>query len=157
VRVHIRARRESDVPRCVELLAAVHRADGYPLRWPADPDSWLRPDGTLAAYVAEDGAAIVGHVLLVDAVSGGDAEVSRLFASPGRRRGGVGTALLRRAERRATELGRTRLVLEVYDERAAATFYERAGWRRAGVQPADWALADGTLPLFAHYDRALRP
>lgn len=44
----------------------MHRADGYPMTWPAGPVAWLSPPTTLAAFVAVDAVDdVVGHVLLV--------------------------------------------------------------------------------------------
>jgi hypothetical protein len=64
----IRIRRQDDIGRCVELLATVHAADGYPLLWPADPAAWLTPANVLHAWVAEDERAVMGHVVLCSAV-----------------------------------------------------------------------------------------
>lgn len=37
----VRARRPHDIPGCVDALAAVHAAGGYPMPWPADAAGWL--------------------------------------------------------------------------------------------------------------------
>lgn len=39
----IRTRQPADLDRCVAARLAVHRADAYPLNWPADPHRWLSP------------------------------------------------------------------------------------------------------------------
>ncbi len=41
----LRLRRPGDLPECVAALAEVHREDGYPTRWPAQPAAWLSPAG----------------------------------------------------------------------------------------------------------------
>jgi len=143
----VRAREASDVERCVRLLEAVQRADGYPGRWPADPAAFLRPSGMLAAWVAVAGDAIVGHVTLRDHIPehgipywagatglapGRLACVSRLFVSPDRRGDGLGGALLDAASARARRDG-LRPVLDVVDTGGdAIALYERRGWRRVG-------------------------
>jgi hypothetical protein len=62
--VRTRDRQPTDVPRCVAVLAEAHRADHYPLTWPADPAGWLTPATTGHAWVAEIGAAVAGHVVV---------------------------------------------------------------------------------------------
>jgi hypothetical protein len=37
----IRARRSEDLDLCVEVLREVRLANGYPVKWPSDPRSWL--------------------------------------------------------------------------------------------------------------------
>lgn len=153
----MRPRRQSDIAACIEVLAAVHAADGYPLRWPADPLGWLTQDNLLAAWVAEDAHTVVGHVALCTAA--GDAAaplwsaaagfqpehlavISRLFVAPDARGHGLGAALL--AEASAEARRRDLLpVLEVLDQdRGAVALYERVGWRHVASVPAPWALAD---------------
>ena len=58
----IRERRESDLALCLELALAVKARDGYPPRGPVDIEHFLAPPEQLAAWVAEDGSALVGHV-----------------------------------------------------------------------------------------------
>src|SRR5688572_5662065 len=41
----VRPRTDDDLDVSVRVLAAVHRADGYRVNWPADPPSWLSPPG----------------------------------------------------------------------------------------------------------------
>jgi hypothetical protein len=50
--VGVRARSGADLAACVRGLADVHRTDGYPLNRPADPPSWLSPDGLRHARAA---------------------------------------------------------------------------------------------------------
>ncbi|MFD0026358.1 GNAT family N-acetyltransferase [Streptomyces sp. NPDC058382] len=157
----IRRRRDDDMKACVEALATVHEADRYPARWPADPAGWLTPDGLLDAWVALDGADVLGHVALTgtDPVMAADAglrpdelvAVSRLFATASARRRGVASALLATAET-AAAAGGLRLVLEVEDGGSAAVaLYERAGWRHVASRPGDWTTADGRTALLHTY------
>lgn len=99
----VRPRTATDLATCVRVLADVHRADGYPMAWPADPSSWLSPDGVQGAWVAESGGTPVGHAVVTgpgdDARPAADRLValSRLFVAPHRRGDGVATALVRTA------------------------------------------------------------
>ena len=77
----VRDRAEEDLGACVRLLRNVHEADGYPMRWPADPRAWLAPPGRPFVAVADGNVA--GHVLITPA-----GELSRLFVDPARRAGG---------------------------------------------------------------------
>jgi GNAT superfamily N-acetyltransferase len=150
----IRVRRRDDVANCVEVLAAVHAADGYPLLWPADPAAWLTPTNLLRAWVAEDDGRLMGHVALCSAV--GDAAaplwsaasglppqrlgvVAKLFVAPSARGRGGGATLLAHACAEAGRRGlRPALEVLAHDKRAIA-LYERAGWRRVASVPAPWA------------------
>lgn len=158
---HIRHRRDDDLKACVEALATVHEADRYPAEWPADPGGWLTPDRMLDAWVAVEGADVLGHVALTrtddalaaDAGLAQDelASVARLFATASARRRGVARALLATATAAAAAEG-LRLVLEVEDGGGAAiALYERAGWRHAGTRAGDWATADGRTALLHTY------
>jgi [ribosomal protein S18]-alanine N-acetyltransferase len=154
--VLIRPRRPSDLDGCVAALAAVHAADRYPLAWPADPVRWLiGSERTLAAWVADDGAKVVGHVVLGD----GSAEsalaaavglppqrigvVLRLFVVPFARGEGLGERLLDAAAREASARA-LRLCLEVIERSGAAiALYQRLGWQHVGTGIADWTAPDG--------------
>jgi GNAT superfamily N-acetyltransferase len=154
--MNIRVRRQDDFARCVEVLAAVHAADGYPLLWPADPAVWLTPANLLRAWVAEDDGRVTGHVALCSAL--GDeaaplwsaasgllperlAMVSRLFVALSARGRDVGAALLAHACAAAGRLGlRPALEVLAHDQKAVA-LYERAGWRRVASVSAPWARA----------------
>lgn len=159
----IRRRRATDLDGCVAALAEVHRVDRYPLNWPADPHRWLRVPHPARAWVAVDAdAAVVGHVAVhrIGEPVGGPpgrptAEVARLFVTPAARGLALGTALLARARQWAS--GRdTDLVLELAsDGAAAATLYERTGWRCVGTSTAGWTAPDGSPVSLRHY--RLRP
>lgn len=165
----IRSRREADLDACVVALRAVHLSDGYPHRWPEDPAGWLSPSDLLAAWVAERGERVVGHVTLRARVPehgaaiwseatglppGRLACVSRLFTAPDARGGGVGAALLRAARERAHAEGR-RAVLDVVDTSLEAiAMYERRGWRCVGSVPwASWGAASRLLYYVAPAER----
>jgi GNAT superfamily N-acetyltransferase len=101
----------------------------------------------LAAWVAEDGSTVVGHVALhasTDYATTRAASdylalpqsdlglIARLFVEPEHRRSGVGRALLSHATSAALDRG-LRAVLDVAtDLKAAIALYESLGWERAG-------------------------
>lgn len=143
----IRARRPEDLGRCVELLREVRLANGYPMKWPADPRAWLDLPQLDGAWVAESSpGVIVGHV----AVQNGR-EVTRLFVAPAARRLKVGSALLDHVSVWAGG----RLILDVVDERdsPAVGFYESTGWRYTHTSIADWTGPRGEAVRLRHYVR----
>jgi ribosomal protein S18 acetylase RimI-like enzyme len=114
----------------------------------------------IAAWVFEDGGELLGHLSLTApdpdrtwpewyaALQLPDdrlAVMRRLFVVPSYRRQGVGTQLMKAAEREAGERGR-RLVLDVAaDNHAAIAFWKAHGWRRVGE--ASLPPGDGGRPL----------
>lgn len=143
----IRDRVPADLKRCISVLADVHRLDRYPLNWPADPYQWLSPDNTRHAWIAERGAAVVGHVVVhhhaafaTDPASPTVAEVGRLFVAPAARRHNTATQLLHHARQWAAE-HQLDLTLEIVDDTrsaAAIALYERTGWRHTHTTTAAW-------------------
>ncbi|MFD7645197.1 GNAT family N-acetyltransferase [Kitasatospora sp. NPDC059795] len=157
----IRPRQNDDLPSCVRVLAAVHRAGGYPAVWPTEPERWLTPRELIGGWVAVDGPAVLGHVALtrakpgLAAAAGLPAEqlaaVARLFVDVSARRTGLACALLDRAVQAATE-GGCRPVLEVASDAAGAiALYERAGWRHLGTAPGGWLTAAGQPAVVRTY------
>ncbi|TFV54175.1 GNAT family N-acetyltransferase [Geodermatophilus sp. DF01-2] len=116
----VRVRSAADLPACVRVLADVHRADGYPLNWPAHPSAWLSLAGLRNAWVAEDGGRLDGHAVLADVdddgglLAGRLVALSRLFVTPDARGSVVGTALVRTAVAVAGTQG-LRVVLDVVE------------------------------------------
>jgi GNAT superfamily N-acetyltransferase len=159
----IRARKPDDMPGCVTLLRTVHEVSGYPSVWPQDPAGWLYPASLVAAWVAETGGLITGHVALVQ---GAPAQclltatgrtwdqlgrIVRLFVDPAVRRQGLARGLLEVATAEAREHGLQPVLNVMADGRAAIALYERVGWKLAGTQPATWATPDGVSPLMRYY------
>lgn len=145
--MRIRVRRDGDLPSLGRLLTAVHATDRYPVNLPEDAVAFLKVPDALGAWVAVDGGAVVGHVLLrprtsapvmalAQRATGYPPErlvvVGRLLVAPGTRRRGIGRALPERAAERALALGRWPVLDVVRDQRAGIALYERAGWQRAG-------------------------
>ncbi|RKE23108.1 GNAT family N-acetyltransferase [Streptomyces sp. TLI_171] len=160
-----RRRTPADLDACVRALGAVHRQDGYPMNWPADPAGWLTPETLLAAWVAELDGRVAGHVALCGSTSAdlapgewsrrtgrpaaATAVVGRLFVAPTARGHRLGAALLALAERDARGRG-LHPVLDVLATDAAATaLYRRAGWTELTAVDQDWGAATVTLRCFA--------
>ncbi|MFB8088097.1 GNAT family N-acetyltransferase [Streptomyces sp. NPDC055992] len=147
--VVVRARVDGDLGAAAVVLAGVHASDGYPVEGVADAEAWLSPDGLIAAWVAEVGGRVVGHVAVNRARRGedvarlwrerrgapGDAEVAvlaRFFVGREARGAFAGARLVAAAEGYARAHGLP-LVLEVLTKDAAAIrLYERLGWQRIG-------------------------
>ncbi|MFI9272901.1 GNAT family N-acetyltransferase [Kitasatospora sp. NPDC052896] len=143
-------------------LEEVHRADAYPMLWPADPARWLCDSDLLAAWVAEvpggpGGAAgptrIVGHVTLVRAAGSRAAglwagrtgreehragAVGRLFVAPAARGHGLGARLLGTAVAQARRWGLHPVLDVAAGSTAAVALYERLGWRRLETVQESW-------------------
>lgn len=162
--VTIRPRRADDLPACLEVLAEVHRQDGYPTRWPKDPAGWLDSPRLLGAWVAEEDGIVDGHIALVAGVDDAQlitaagrppaelAMLSRLFVRSAARGRQLGEGLVSIA----TQVGSSRglgLVLEVVNEpgSAAMALYERLGWQLVGQRPASWTTASGDRPQLCLY------
>ncbi|MFJ9038715.1 GNAT family N-acetyltransferase [Streptomyces sp. NPDC102406] len=147
----VRARDTDDLDACATVLGAVHAADGYPVNWPSDPAGWLTGDRHAAAWVAQWGGRVVGHVMLVPPGAGDvaptvlpgsvDTEVavvSRLFVDPAARGHRIGAALLDRAVREARRRGARAVLDVVATDSAAVALYERLGWECLGATRQRW-------------------
>ncbi|WP_309055556.1 GNAT family N-acetyltransferase [Streptomyces sp.] len=150
----LRPRADDDLEACVRVLAEVHRADGYPVDWPARPGDWLAPAAALGAWVAERDGAVAGHVALAAAGAGdlapvlwsgrsgtpaaATAVVGRLFVAPWARGGGLGALLLGRAVEEARDRGLHPVLDVVASDTAATALYERLGWCRLATVDQRW-------------------
>lgn len=97
--------------------------------------------GGRTVFGAFAGAELAGTVTLYTALPENQphrAEVMKLQVGASHRRRGIGELLMRAAEARAEELGRTLLVLDTASD-DARRLYERMGWTRVGDVP-DYAL-----------------
>jgi ribosomal protein S18 acetylase RimI-like enzyme len=160
--VTLRRRSTADVPRLVEVLAAQQPLSRYPIRWPLPrPEEFVVRGGEIAAWVAEVGGTVVGHVALLRISPGWEADgfraatgkpvdrlasVSVLFVDPEVGRRGVGSALLGVAvdHARATGLHPV-LDVAVQHDRAVA-LYRRHGWSVVGEVWPEW-LPEGYGPF----------
>ena len=128
-------------------MRLTHEVDAYPRFLPEHLASFLVDPSELAAWVAELGDDIVGHVALHAGVgdpaaavagpasglkAGQLAVVARLLVHPDARRSGIGRGLLSMA----TDFAHGHELRPVLDVQQAAepalSLYERLGWRRAG-------------------------
>ncbi|MEC4018164.1 GNAT family N-acetyltransferase [Streptomyces sp. H27-D2] len=152
----VRPREQADLAACGRLLGEVHAQDGYPRNRPAEPAGWLSPPALLAAWVAESGGRLVGHVALCrdegDASarlwaerpgrSGAGPEragvVSRLFVSPAARGLGVGGLLMAEVARGASARGLHPVLDVLASDAAAAALYERLNWQRLATVEERW-------------------
>src|SRR5258708_4631099 len=64
VPVIVRPRIDADLDRCVELVNVVHALDDYPPRWWDEGRDFITSASQTAAWVAEEGDQVVGHVAL---------------------------------------------------------------------------------------------
>ena len=98
--------------------------------------------GDRALLVAEDDDGICGTVQLILAQPDNQphrADLSKMLVHRRARRRGLGEALMRAAERMATDCGKTLLVLDAVTDGDAYRLYSRLGWERVGDVP-DFAL-----------------
>lgn len=154
--VRIRPKEPHDAAACIQLLLAVHHADGYPRYLPTDPAGFVTPRHETTAWVAEQDEAIVGHIALHESTVDptlpaaqratglppeGLAVVARMLVDPTIRRAGVGRELLTTATQHAAAQ-RQRCVLDVVrDAHAPIAFYEAAGWQR--LEPLTLTFENG--------------
>jgi ribosomal protein S18 acetylase RimI-like enzyme len=158
----VRARTTSDLDACVALASEVHLLDGYPsFLGDGGFTAFVTPDDALGAWVAEDGADLVGHVMLRPRSAPPSVElaaqvlgaapdrlgfVARLMVAPRARRRGVARRLLDVAVGEARRLNRVAVLDVVARDTAAVTLYEASGWIRLGE--VSFALRSGEqLPL----------
>ncbi|MFF3752349.1 GNAT family N-acetyltransferase [Streptomyces sp. NPDC002018] len=150
----VRRRGEGDLGDCLQVLADVHKVDGYPVNWPERPADWLAGPAQLAAWVAELDRQIVGHVALAPAGAhdvapalwssragtavADTAVLSRLFVSPSARGHGIGGLLMSQATREARERGLHPVLDVVASDSAAAALYEQLGWSLLAVVDQRW-------------------
>lgn len=86
------------------------------------------------------------------------AEIAKLMTRPTHRGRGIARAMMREAERLATERGRTLLTLDTATEGGAGGLYEGLGYQMAGIIP-DYALKPhgGLVGTIVYFKRIARP
>ena len=133
---------------CVAGGASVNFMAPFPL---ADAEAYWRNaareaerDGRVF-FAARDADGVAGVVVLVPVRIPNQlhrAEITKLLVHRRARRGGVGEALMRAAEREARAMGRTLLTLDTASQ-DAERLYRRLGWEEAGRIPGYALLPDG--------------
>ena len=116
--------------------------------------------GARAVLVAEDALGPCGTVQLILEQPDNQphrADLAKMLVHRRARRCGLGTALMRAAERMALDCGKTLLVLDAVTGGVAARLYERLGWIRAGDIPRYALMPDGTPCGTTYYYRDLLP
>ena len=93
--------------------------------------------------IAESDGEAVGFALARVILD--EAELLLIAVRPGRRREGIGAALLARTFALARTRGASRLHLEVRSGNEAAALYRRAGFSQIGRRPAYYRGKDGVL------------
>ncbi|MFF6862949.1 GNAT family N-acetyltransferase [Streptomyces ardesiacus] len=144
--VIIRPFTDDDLAGAAAALVEVHDTDGYPVEGVNDPEAWIKSEDVLAAWVAEGGGRIVGHVAVMKPQGEGavdlwvkqsdDADhvgvLARLFVVQSARKQAAGRRLMEAAMSHARTHG-LRLVLDVMvKDTSAIRLYERLGWRKIG-------------------------
>jgi ribosomal-protein-alanine N-acetyltransferase len=125
------------------VMATVHAA-AFPAR-----DAWSRD--VFSLQLAIPGVFGLLHRaggMLLARVAADEAEILTVAVVPHARRGGVGTALLRRAARVAGEMGARLLFLEVsVANMAARQVYARTGFIEVGRRPAYYSDRSDAIVL----------
>lgn len=158
--INIRLRRPEDLPALGDLLKRQQPFSHYPVRWPLSmpvPKFIERP-GETAAFVAECGGQVLGHVAVRYGLGGpsdedeltvrwakahGCAEadvrvISVLFTDPEWAGKGVGSGLFRAATEASLADGGRPCLDVVATNAAALGFYKRRGWKVVGEWDAPW-------------------
>lgn len=163
--VRIRPRASDDLPALAAVLAEQQPHSGYPQRWPLPfpVEDFIRRDGEDAAWVADLGSTVVGHVSVCRVGPGLEADiwtagtgrpadelaaVSVLFVAHTARGRGVGSALLTTAVEAVRATGRTPVLDVVQETTSAVELYRRAGWEVVGEGRPYWLPADHLPVLF---------
>ena len=124
-------------------MAAIHAAS-FPANEIWGPDAialQLGLPGTFG-FLQPEGGMVLCRVAL------DEAELLTLAVAPGKRRRGIGAALLHEAMRRAAGLGAGRIFLEVSPQNEAALkLYTAAGFRRVGLRQRYYADGSDALVL----------
>lgn len=116
----------------------------------------IGPDVVLYAALVD--GRIVGSVQLhVCTKPNGShrAEIAKLMTHPGYRRHGIGRLLMRKAEEKAAELGRSLLVLDTREGDPSNRLYSSIGYIEAGRIPGYARSATGELHATVYYYKNL--
>jgi len=114
--------------------------------------------GHRIVLAARQGEGLVGSVQLELATKANArhrAEVQRLVVQRSARRQGIGERLMREVEAKATERGRTLLVLDTRQGDVSEVLYRKLGYVQGGAIPGYARNADGTMHTTVFYYRDL--
>ena len=159
--VTIRPRRDADLPGLGVALVEQQAPSGYPHRdpLPVPPEQFIQRPAEQAAWVAELGGEVVGHVAVGRAASdgsGGDAPfveawsaasgrpaedlrvVGVLFTATSARGTGAGVALLRHATGYVLDAGCVPCLDVLPTHGRALSLYRHLGWREVTRQRPEW-------------------
>ena len=152
--MEVRDRADSDMVTLVRIAKWVHALDGYPKYLPDSLEQFVASPDALAAWVAEDGGALVGHVALhrrsSDAVMALASKalkqpvhqlgvIARLLVAPESRRRGIGRMLLDVATDESLKRGLWPILDVVTEHSSTISLYEQAGWNLAGRVTASFS------------------
>jgi ribosomal-protein-alanine N-acetyltransferase len=132
-------------PSELDALAHLH-AECFAEAWDADAlATLLEMPGAFALLAQDEGnEALLGFVMIRGA--GDEAEIITLGVDPGRRRRGLGRALLDAGLNESAARGAARLFLEVAaDNSAALALYRAAGFTEVGKRPDYYHRPDGRM------------
>ena len=116
--------------------------------------------GERRLFVADDGARLVGTVLLAFARQPNAphrGEIGKMLVLSSARRQGLGRRLLAAAEEGAREAGRTLLLLDTETGSAGDRLYRSCGWTEIGSVPGHSFTPDGRLAETTLFCKTLGP
>lgn len=126
-----------------EALAALH-AEAFDRPWASDEIETMAAAHGAFGVAAMEGRDLLGFILL--RAMAGEAEVLTVAVAAGRRRQGVGRALVEAAAATARSVGAEEIFLEVaQDNPAAIALYEEAGYETVGRRPGYYPRAKGAV------------
>lgn len=129
----VRRMRRQDLREVAEI-----ERQSYSLPWSEFTFRSLLRRSNAVLLVAEDNKGVAGYAALW--LADDEAELGNLAVRPGRRRRGIGRALLRHVLERAFERGARTVFLEVREGNAVARrLYEGFGFRVVGSRPDYYA------------------
>lgn len=135
--------RRADWHRDQAVIAEIRRRVFIVEQGVPEAMEWETLDADCDWFVAESGAGVVGIVRLTP-----DGRLGRMAVLPGRRREGIGSALLRAALALARDLGWKRV--DLHAQIAAMPFYERYGFAAQGPEFMEAGIAHRAMSLVFH-------
>lgn len=160
----VRRRQPKDLGPCARLLEVVYYEAHYPVVRPDRPRDWLEGEDLQAAWVAERGGEILGHIAIStvggDPVSAlrwretterdpaGMLGISRFFVRPRSRGQGIGTALFDTAVAEIRDRGRDPVIEVVSEIPDGLPFLQGRHWRLIAADP--WGNSGKRLQVYRY-------